>query len=74
MGFRNLQEKLENNLFLFLKENPFRANQNKQQVLDSGFVKTCDEFVTGLSGKNGARSDRKVRQKTNLKFSIQLVR
>ena len=29
-------------------------------------MKTCDEFVTGLSGKNGAKSDRKVRQNTKV--------
>ena len=47
-----------NNPFWFLKENPFRTDQNKRQIsicanfiekiqvfVDSGFVKTCDELV-----------------------------
>ena len=29
-------------------------------------MKTCDEFVTGLSAKKGAKSDRKVRQNTKV--------
>ena len=44
-----------NNLFYFLNEKPFRTNQSKRQIswkksgfVDSGFVKTCDEFVIGL--------------------------
>jgi hypothetical protein len=43
------------NLFQFLNENPSRTDQRKLQIslkesglVDSGFVKTCDEFVIGV--------------------------
>ena len=44
-------------VFWFLNENPFRRDERKRQIswrksglVDSGFVKTCDELVIGVDG------------------------
>ena len=51
--FRNRFQNANKTVIFYRKDNIFSLEKNQLQIVNSGFVKTCDEHVHNCSGSNG---------------------